>query len=103
MRKQYTIAEAKTANDQCEKLEAAYTAAYTELVVIIGDNQHPNGLVFEETRISAPYRAAKAKMESAMRYQASFNKAAGKELLGAMAYVRNPARYPECKKYIKEG
>ena len=100
--KTYTTAEARNAQAQCDKLEAALKIAADKMNAIVGDKQYPNGLVFDEVKFSAPFRAVKAECETASYYLQCFNRACSKELHGAMRFIRLPNRYPECKKYIKD-
>ena len=102
MKTKYTLQEAKDANEQYEKLEAALKNACAKLAAIVGDKRHQNGHAMDAVKITAPYRVVNAEVEAIKQMMVKFNKAAGKHMFKAMAYARNPGRYPECIKYIKE-
>lgn len=100
MKIKYTVQEVTETLAIEARIEAGQKAAIATLKSLIGDKVHPNGLVFDEVKFSAQYRAAKAECERWHEINRQFAKKAGKYLLGAMRYVKNPKRYPECKKYV---
>ena len=101
MKTKFTMQEITAALAIQAKIEAGHKAASAKLDAIVGDKKHVNGLTFEEVKFSAPFRAAKAECAKWHEINRQFAKKAGKYLLGAMRYVSNPERYPECAKYME--
>ena len=58
MKIKYTLQEVTEALAIEARIEAGLKAANATIKSLAGDNVHPNGLVFDEVRFSAPYRAA---------------------------------------------